>query len=281
MNLEKQIIDDIYSGRSTIKYSYVDVGANNFIRVINSNCYYYYRIELALVRNNIAAIRRSFRETIVVLGVGDGSKLSCLLSDEYNTVLVDISAELLHTVQKRIPKAAIVLNTSFETVDYQKLGDNMTFLLLGGTLCNIEAWSDFLTRLREECPMSNVIIGMEFADEEDHKVGERIRDGYSSAESEEFLFYPLSLLGISRDDGTVEVIYNESLHRIESYFVFNSQGKAIWLRMTETEPPSRVLLNVSNKPTRAQFFQTANRLGLRRGQLDCSTGSISIIELYW
>ena len=281
VNYESQIIEDIYNGKPILKYAYLGDGAANFIRVINGNQYYYFRSELALIRANIAAIRHSFKDNIVVFGVGNGSKISYLLTQEKKLILVDISAELLRLAQERLSRSAVMINDSLECIDFRRFRDNTTFLLFGGTLCNFETWSDILTRLRGGCAKSNIIIGMEFGEEKNLQVGKKILDGYISTEGEDFLFYPLSLLGLSRDDGNVEIIFNHILHRIEFYFTFNSKGRVTWSTIIGTEPPARVLLNVSNKPTREEFFQAVQRLGLRRGQLDCSMGEISIIELCW
>ena len=281
MNLKEQIIDDIHNQQPILKYAYLNEGASNFIDVTKSKQYYYYRTEMKIIKENIKLIRNSLNNTVVELGVGDGSKLNAILPPDKNAVLVDISEEMLKKAQMLIDRPVTVLNSSFEDINYEQIGDNVTFLFLGGTLGNFEMWENLLAKFKSHCINSNILIGMEFDEEQCSEDIKKVPEGYYNSDIQKFVFNPLRLLGLSINHGKLDVNFNDEYKRIEFYFYLNDEGKAAWFDNTRREAPEKILLTLVNKPTRKTFIEKVKQLGFKLGKLNIASDGISIIEFCW
>jgi organic radical activating enzyme len=271
-----KVIESVRAGEPILKFSYTNSGAGRFASVLDSPAYHTSRNEESIIAANLARMKSLLKKRVVVLGVGDGRKLGRFLCDSKDVIFVDISPELLEIACKKTMIRAKIINAGFEELDFSAFGSETTFVMLGGSLWNMEGWAQFLGKLSGECPGANFIAGLEFSGSQSQE--ETIKE-YENEEGFAFIFHPMEKLGFSRQDGTIKVEFCEDRKRIEEFFLPNNNGRAKMARIG-LENTGRVLLSVSIKLSlKSEMERAISGTGARMGGFDESCGQNHIIEL--
>ena len=250
---------------SLTRFSYIN-GAEDFLRFIHTPDYFGYTREFSLINRITPQISRRIRNNsqIIDLGPGDGQKAIRILTNLSgrisNYLALDISRQMLNVAQisqnriqsvakkyrlcdfSNMPKLRLAIRTGAER--------DRIFLLLGNTLTNEVNIGHFLQNFREIADETNggknyLLLGLELLSQDINQI---VRE-YRSEENYILTFRPLEMLGINRQDGVIDISFNESLRRIEEQFIFTRPTTIIvnshCINFSEGD---RILLSVTCKP---------------------------------
>ena len=249
---------------SLTRFSYINEGASIFLQLIRNPDYLGYGREIILINKIIPKIRNTHSfDQIIDLGPGDGTKATEIIKllNTRNTeyLALDISNEMLNIAKNGFENIVAVgkfklcdwhdpINLK-EIVRQNKLGSNL-FLLLGNTLTNEINILEFLINLREAVFFSThsnyLLIGLEISD---GNINEIVKE-YKNEINYALTIKPLEMVGITKHDGNVDILYNNKLRRIEEWFI-SAGKKNIKLHGFDItlSNGSKILLSVTYKPT--------------------------------
>lgn len=244
-NLKEDIKKEILANKPLLKFAYLKKGANDFLKVLKSKEYHTSQNELKLIKENILNIQSKLNKNIVVLGVGNGLKIKEILKDiKRDITLVDISEKLINSARNNLKNQNIKsIITNFNLIDLNKFKDT-TFIMLGGTLFNNPNWINFINNIDFKKNNSNMLLGIELLNGVSMS---KVIKQYDNETGFKFIFNPLKLLGIKREDGKINVLFNNNKQRIEEWFVFNNSKKR------------KILLSISFKLKMDDFLKKLNR----------------------
>lgn len=258
------------------KFLYLGNGARHFLRFIQDQNYSGYGREIVLINRIMPQIAQRVRSNlqIVDLGPGNGEKAVIILgylNEKVSDYLaIDISQEMLD-IAKNNQLNRLNVNARYVEGDFSDINqlteilDNLRittrlFLLLGNTLTNEINMTIFLRNFRNIINLTEdyLLIGIELFND---KIKEIIRE-YENEDYYNLDFTPLEFLGLNRNDGTFRILFNQTLWRIEEWFIFN---KDIEIRIEDREirfrSSDRILLSVTYKPTLAQIRNIVRNSG--------------------
>lgn len=241
-------------------------------------------VEGNLLNAKVGDFLNSFKNleklNIIDIGPGNGYPVMTLLHPlkklgvNFRYVPVDISEEMLKlasdNVKNEFPDIEIrPINLDFElgnfadeTYKLREGGFQNLMLFLGSTLGNQSDRSRVLTNFRDSMTSDDfLIIGVELANL--HKT-DKILKQYQGENVADFVFSVAEFLGIKREDGEFEVVFNNESHQIEIYFHFIKDIKII-LENDEIifEKDDKLLLSRSHKFTEWVFAKVLSDAGFR------------------
>jgi uncharacterized SAM-dependent methyltransferase len=248
-----KIKQDIFDNKPLIKFSYLDRGADDFLKVLSSKEYHTVQNELKTIKNNRQNIQSFIKPNIVVLGTGNGLKIKEMLKgSKRNITLIDISHKLIKVSRSNLKEHKLSeIIGGFESINLNKF-KNTTFIMLGGTLFNNSNWINFINNINFNENSSNMILGVELLN--GISINKIIKQ-YDNETGFKFIFNSLKLIGISRKDGKIQVVFNKIKHRIEEWFIFNKLK-------------NKILLSISIKLKKDKFLEILNKdvlLNLKEG----------------
>ncbi len=251
---------------SLTRFSYVD-GAEDFLRLIQSPDYLGYTREMILIDRIMPQInqRIGYNSQVIDLGPGNGRKAIRLLTylnrRISNYVALDMSTRILNIARlsqntfQDIPREYRLCDFS-NTMELKRnlgvnINQNRLFLLLGNTLTNEINMEMFLRDFREAVNSTNnrtnyLLVGMELSVQDINRI---VRE-YRNEENYILTFRPLEMIGISRQDGVINISFNEVLRRIEEQFIF-TRSRTIMVNSYSVDfaEDDMILLSVTHKPT--------------------------------
>lgn len=254
------------------KFSYLEQGAEYFLRLVNTPVYCGYQRELALIEKIIPAIKRTTGNSdkllyVVDLGPGDGIKSATILSALKPERLIygafDISESLLCCAQAT-QQSLILADKKYHVCDFtnlQKLHDtarpmisqcdSILVILLGNTLANEIDMGSFLTRLKlflgQIAKNYFLLVGMELYTTDSSAI---IKE-YNNNINRKLTIVPLKKIGLDVEgSGDVRIVFNEEHGRIEERFTFKTAFRSNLSTMNlNFQPGDELLLSVTYKPT--------------------------------
>ena len=266
-DIVRQHLQGDYSDSLT-RFSYLNGGAEQFIRLTQNPDYTSYERELSLLNQILPNIRSLVDNNLQVVdfGVGDGRKLNQVLlylRERIDTTYLglDLSSTMIEIARRNNP-----VETNYSICDFSNISQlsrvfrtlpdiDRLILMLGNTITNEVNVERCLCRLRESLDrQAYLIIGLElFQDNTDEIVRE-----YRNEENYNLTFRPLEMLGIERYHGEIDIDFNPERQRIEEWFIFNREGR---IRDIQYQEGGRVLLSVTYKPTMTQIREMINNSG--------------------
>ncbi|MBU2496917.1 MAG: L-histidine N(alpha)-methyltransferase [Nanoarchaeota archaeon] len=230
-------------GRKEIpmKFEYIGKsGAENWDKLVQSKHYGVGLKELNLIKNNMNTITNSFENkkfNLIDLGPGNGIKTIPFIEEFgkthnlVNLAILDISEEMANLAVKNIKKK-IKKNLKIKryTIDFEegnfakitkelKKEDypNNFLVLLGNTVGNQFDRYRVLLNIRGSMGLSDyLLIGLEMRREKDY---EKIVKHYHVKEVYDTITTNLGKLGIDKNKGKIEIIYNKKKNQVEGKFV--------------------------------------------------------------
>lgn len=250
---------------SMTRFSYIKGGANKFLQLIRDPNYLGYDREMILFNKIIPRINRKIKpiNRLIDLGPGDGTKaikiIKLLCTQNLDYLAFDISCEMLNITKHIFDKNN--LEGKFKICDWHNpiylkgaMDLNITcgnlVLLLGNTLTNEINIQKFLTNLRKVLAfLSNsnyLLIGLEVFDGNIDKI---IKE-YKNEINYDLTIKPLEMVGISKNDGKVDIIYDKKMERIEEWFISTGEKNIKFNDSSITfHEGNRILLSVTYKPS--------------------------------
>lgn len=241
-------------------------------------------VEGNLLSAKVSDFLNSFKNleklNIIDIGPGNGYPVMTLLHPlkklgvNFRYVPVDISEEMLKlasdNVKNEFPDIEIrPINLDFElgnfaeeTYKLRESGFQNLMLFLGSTLGNQSDRSRVLTNFRDSMTSDDfLIIGVELVNL--HKT-DKILKQYQGEDAADFVFSVAEFLGIKREDGEFEVVFNSESHQIEIYFHF-AKDVSVILENDEIffEKDDKLLLSRSHKFTEWVFAKVLSDAGFR------------------
>ena len=140
---------------------------------------------------------------------------------------------------------------------------NRLFLLLGNTLTNEVNIGMFLRNFRESVNLMNncanyMLVGIELFGQDINQI---VRE-YRSEENYVLTFRPLEMIGVNREDGIIDIGFNEELRRIEEQFIFSRPSIInVGSDSIEFEEGDRILLSVTYKPALDEVMRVIRNSG--------------------
>jgi len=264
---ENGVARSMASGRSLLKFAYIREGAGRFCALMETPDYATSSNERKILAQNPGAIRDFIAgRDAVVLGAGDGSKLSAIIGSAKNLLLVDISKEMLGIAAGRLGGKARERQCDFGQFEFSECESGTVFIMLGNTLANEEDMPAFLKRLAA-VEGSRALVGIELLE----GTGKGREDGaalleesYRNDADSEFLFTPLERLGVKRGDGELGISFNREMGRIEARFTFSDgEAKARFCSRLGLDAARLhgILLGTSLKISRSEFAAMAEKAG--------------------
>jgi len=284
-NIVRQHLQGNYLDTLT-RFSYLDQGAEQFLKLVNSPDYTSYDQEMGLIDRMIPNLSRFSR--VVDIGVGNGLKAAKILSSlDCKYLGLDISEDMLQIARESHDRILPDLNRKYVPIDFSnvpKLGsliypsgksendsdddsDHFSlqgyrrkkpdlFLLLGNTLTNETDMGFYLMALGLDLlrsrPENQLIVGLELYQDNIEQI---VRE-YNNEENRALTVRPLEILnlnGINSNEGEIDISFNEEQRRIEEWFIM--------------ENDKRILLSVTYKPTLDQFREVVRQGGLQEDRL--------------
>lgn len=269
MSVQEQILNIVFRqlqgdySEALTKFSYLGKGADQYLSLVNSPDYLSYEREMLLLQKAVPIIQRIIQRNygfqIIELGPGDGRKAAELMlrlakKNNFSYLALDISQEMLF-IAKQNQKHLLVdrgycqcdFNNPEELKQKTSLGPlNRLFLLLGNTMANEVQMKKFLLRLRTALDNSQacLLVGLELIQEDIEKI---IRE-YRNIENRILTIRPLEMIGVNRNDGRVEIFFNQENQRIEEWFIFeNLVNISCGNSMVRFSPSTKILLSVTYK----------------------------------
>lgn len=263
------------------RYSYLGEGANQFLRLIHSPNYTSYNRGLRLLNEILPRIRNiilSNNLQVIDFGVGDGMlslRILSYLNQECNLSYLglDISREMLEIARNNQLNLPIDITTNYIQCNFNNLRqlteilnriscNTRLFLLLGNTLTNEVNIESYLRSLRNVLNTTNqrnyLLIGLEpFQDD----INQIVRE-YRNEENYALTIRPLEIIGITTNDGNVDINFNYEQQRIEEWFTFTRNMEVVIesenIRFHEGD---RILLSVTYNPTLTQIREIIRNSG--------------------
>jgi len=266
-DIVKRQLNGDYSDSLT-RFSYIN-GAEDFMKFTHAENYFGYSREIILVDKMMPNLVNKIHNysQIIDLGPGDGCKAIKIIDGINGKVSsyigLDMSLTMLNSAEKS--------QNNIRDVDrYYALGDfnhmqeilessstesnNMyqdrLFLLLGNTLTNEINIGCFLENFREIVNLTNknrnyLLLGIELLSVDTETI---VRE-YSTLDNYILTFRPLEFLGVDRQDGIINILFNKTLRRVEEEFIFTKNSRVTSdlydIGFTEGD---RILLSVTYKP---------------------------------
>jgi len=268
-NIVRQHLEGDYSDSLT-RFSYLNGGAQQFIRLTQNPDYTSYERELLLLDQILPNIETLIGNDlqIVDFGVGDGMKLNRVLSYLRQRIHVsylglDLSPEMIEIARRNNRLATNYSICDFSNItqlsrEFSRLSNsNRLILMLGNTITNEVDVQSYLSSLRglvESNGQNYLMIGLELLQEDINQI---VRE-YRNEENYNLTFRPLEMLGINRGHGEIDISFNQERQRIEEWFIFNREGQ---VRDIQYQEGDRVLLSVTYKPTMTQIREMINSSG--------------------
>lgn len=249
---------------SMTRFSYIKGGANKFLQLIRDPDYLGYDREMILFNKIIPKISRKIKpiRRLIDLGPGDGTKATKIIklldTQNLDYLAFDISSEMLNITEHTFDKNN--LEGKFKICDWhnpiclrgainQSITHANLILLLGNTLTNEINIKKFLVDLRKVLTSSSssnyLLIGLEVFD---GNIDEIIKE-YKNEINYDLTIKPLEMVGISKNDGKIDIIYDKKMERIEEWFISTGEKyiKLNDFNITFHEG-SKILLSVTYKP---------------------------------
>lgn len=253
---------------SLTRFSYLNGGAESFIRLTQNPDYTGYEREISLLEQVMPQLVDLVDGDLQVvdLGVGDGRKLNQVLLNlqdqiEAEYLGIDLSPAMIEIARANNPLGRDYAVCDFSDVEelsleLSQLGDgNRAIFMLGNTLTNEVDVEGFLRSLREaSCDRSYLIVGLELFE---NNAEEIVRE-YRNEENYDLTFRPLEMIGIERSSGEIDIDYHPENQRIEEWYTFNENGQ---VGEVEYHEGDRVLLSVTYKPTSSEVRDMFSRSG--------------------
>lgn len=279
---------------SLTRFSYVD-GAEDFLRLIQSPDYLGYRREMTLIDRIMPQInqRIGYNSQIIDLGPGNGQKAIRILTYSNgqisNYTALDMSQQILNVARlsqnmhRRIHRDYRLFDFSNPIELSRELSTNSNqnrlFLLLGNTLTNEINMETFLGNLRETINLAGngrnyLLIGIELLGQD---VSQIVRE-YRNEENYVLTFRPLGMIGVNREDGVIDIGFNEELRRIEEQFIFTRPSIInMASNSVEFEEGDRVLLSVTYKPTLDEMMRIIRNSGCSVEEMEFEENQVMVL----
>jgi SAM-dependent methyltransferase len=261
----RQHLQGNYSDSLT-RFSYLNGGAEQFIRLTQNPDYTSYMRELGLIESIFGSLEHFSCLQVIDFGVGDGRKLNLVLSNlrkymEVSYLGLDLSSAMIDIARKNNSFGNTYSTCDFSDMfqlirEFSKLPDTQRLIfMLGNTITNEIDIENYLRSLRRIVNrLTYLMIGLElFQDNADEIVRE-----YQTEENYDLTFRPLERIGIERAHGIVDIDFNLERQRIEEWFIFNKTGQ---VRNIHYQKGDRVLLSVTHKLTMAQIREIVSNSG--------------------
>ncbi|MBT5022213.1 hypothetical protein HOK51_05460 [Candidatus Woesearchaeota archaeon] len=268
---------------SLTRFSYLNSGAESFVRLTQNPNYTSYDVESQLLSNLIPAMSSIISDVnnsnlqLIDFGVGDGLKSECIITDlscrhNISYLGLDMSKDMLNIAQRDQNGIGILAEhglcdfSNIENLNDFLNRDDSTqlILMLGNTLTNEVNMEQYLSDLRNLVEAAEnrtyFLIGLELIQEDINSIVKE----YRTEENYELTFLPLEMIGVDRTLGCIDIGFNESLGRIEEWFRFNSDYDLEIDDETLTfRPGDAVLLSVTYKPTLQHMKNIVSNSGWR------------------
>lgn len=255
---------------SLTRFSYLNGGAEQFVQLTQNPDYTSYERELNLLHQILPRIREiiSNRLQIIDFGVGDGRKSNQIISYfreriETSYLGLDLSHRMIEIARRNNGHEGYYSVCDFGDMDQISrvlsglpVNDRLIFLL-GNTITNEVDIVNYLRRLQRMMQRRTyLVIGLELFQD---NVNEILRE-YRNEENYELTFRPLQMLGIERNHGEINIVFNQDLQRVEEWFIFNTSGQ---VRDFHYQQGDRVLLSVTYKLTMNSIREIISNSGWR------------------
>ncbi len=255
----QQHLNGNYSDSLT-RFSYLNGGAEQFIRLTQNPDYTSYDRELNLIQNVLPFLQNLDSLQIIDFGVGDGRKMNLIIPNLSNVSYLglDISPAMIDFARDDNNYRTNYFLYDFSDVAelqnlFHSLPQPRLITMLGNTITNEIDVGNYLESLRT-LDSNYLLIGLElFQDNTDEIVRE-----YRSEENYNLTFKPLEMIGIPRSHGDIEINYNSEQQRIEEWFVFNTSGQ---IKDIQYRSGDQILLSVTHKPTFEQIQEIIHNSG--------------------
>ncbi|MBU0459702.1 MAG: L-histidine N(alpha)-methyltransferase [Nanoarchaeota archaeon] len=263
----RQHLQENYSDSLT-RFSYLNGGAEQFIRLTQNPDYTSYERELNLINQILPNIKNLVGSNLQIIdfGVGDGRKLNQILSSLRESIDVsylglDLSPTMIEVARINNRFGDIYSICDFSNMGqltsvFERLHDSERLIfMLGNTITNEVDVESYLHSLRSITERQTYLaIGLELFQD---NVDEIVRE-YRNEENYNLTFRPLEMIGIERNHGQIDIDFNPERQRIEEWFIFNQDGQ---VRDIQYQEGDRVLLSVTYKPTMTQIREMINNNG--------------------
>ena len=250
---------------SMTRFSYIKGGANKFLQLIRDPDYLGYDREMILFNKIIPKISRKIKSIrrLIDLGPGDGTKATKIIKllniQNLEYLALDISCEMLniakHTFDKNNLEGKFIIYDWHNPIYLkgamdQNIAHSNLILLLGNTLTNEINIQKFLANLRKVSTFSSnlnyLLIGLEVFD---GNINEIIKE-YKNEINYDLTIRPLEMVGVSKNDGKVDIIYDKKMERIEEWFISTGEKNIKFSDFNITlHDGSKILLSVTYKPS--------------------------------
>jgi len=252
---------------------------------LNSPEYHTSKIERRLLAKNRREIGKFIGSREVnFLGAGDGRKIESFVRRKNKITIFDLSPEMINFCRQTLRRPVTFTQTDFEKIDFQN-GANQLWVMLGNTLGNFDDIPQFLRKI--SATKSKLILGMELLDDAGGQSNHqetiaKIVQEYNNETGFDFIFTPLELLGVKRDDGKIQVRFNQKTKRIEEFFAFTnvlSRKKFAQENNLQLGEVRKILLSVSSKRTQQEFIALVKASGFEvRHVFQDGTNFIFLLE---
>lgn len=272
--------------RLPFKFAYIGPAAYTHDELVSSPEYGITDTEASLIKSKFTSVllRMLSNEAniiIIDIGSGNGRKAINLLQPlqaqggKLSYLALDYSKTLMDIAEKNILKALAGVKITKVRVDFEagpfgKILEELLvpynsafFLLLGQTLGNPRDRLTTLRNISDSMRSSDyLIVGVELFQTE------RLNDILKHYTNEVFhkaIFNPLSFSGIQRDDGQIEVIFNQELHDVEVYFCCE-KNITIQLPSGETldlKKGTRILIGLSHRFDQQELYVLFSNANLK------------------
>ncbi len=245
------------------KFSYLGNGAKNFLKLAQSPNYLGYSREILLI-DKIRPFLTQFEE-LIDLGPGDGRKACKIINQACNYLAMDISCEMLEIARHN---QDAIDNRVYEICDFSDfvqlrqticrrthVKSRRLLMILGNTLANETNMEIFLRNLgqlvrNDDC----LLVGMELLCDTD-----RILLEYRDEQNCLLTVKPLEAIGISTENGVLNITFNELMNRVEEWFIFTRN--TIINPYVGLEAGDKILLSVTHKPSLLEITEIFRNSG--------------------
>jgi len=271
LGIANEHVQGIYTDTLT-RFSYVNGGADDFLRFIENPLYTGFAQEILLIRRLLARQKGITQgRHLIDLGPGNGVKaLELMQAANFSSyTAVDISTHMLEIARKTHKKVTGV-SRAYREMDFSDPGNLQKILhesrqifltLLGNTLTNESNIKSYLRRWRTA--LHNIdayfLIGLETNDNNDP---EQIEAEYNTAENRQLTFRPLEKIGACSSDGVINIQFNRKNQRVEETFTFTSDK---WVKVNDQtvlfHKGATVILSITEKPSLRKITEMISKSG--------------------
>jgi hypothetical protein len=132
------------------------------------------------------------------------------------------------------------------------------FMMLGNTITNLVDIQSYLRDLFIIFHDEDILLlGVEISDNENI---DSLVEEYNAPENKILTFRPLEYIGVPPTAGYVDIFFNPEKKRIEEWFVFQ---ETVALPGISIPQDTRVLLSVTNKPSRGELITSIEQSGFQ------------------